>query len=454
MSRWTSWFVACACLLLFGTVAYGRTWTNRDGKEIEADFIDVDEERATLKLRTGKEVKVRLDLLCDDDQQFLRGLLARRRLRQATLTEGDSEQPAAKLPSNLEEGTQEASEEDTSSTAAAGASDDTDDAYSEEGSGKSASGTKKTHKAETRTWTDLQGNRVTGKFVRIQGSNVMILRGNRPAFTDFWQLSAEDQQYVRELLVSRGQSDLIPKSNPGQVAGNFPAPVYGNPAVGMTPPGINVPGMGPPGTYPRGPADFGPGASMPAMPNPPAPVYTAPSYPSPAPVNPPVAGPSYPGSYPGPSYPGSIPDPRMPYPGSSAPGSGPNYPSNDMYPRTAMPSMPASAMPPPYIPPSSMPSMPTNRQIKICTGCNKEIAASVGAGDHCPHCGVYLTYDETTGKRASIFGGNWSFRGGRGLIKLVVGIAVLVIGTIVSVIGGIARMISGGSGRSREETDW
>src|SRR5690349_21127868 len=65
-------------LLALPTMVLARSWTSRDGRKIEADFVDVDETNVTLKKSDGKEVKFKIELLSDDDQTFLRGVVARR----------------------------------------------------------------------------------------------------------------------------------------------------------------------------------------------------------------------------------------------------------------------------------------------------------------------------------------------------------------------------------------
>ncbi len=53
----------------------------------------------------------------------------------------------------------------------------------------------------------------------------------------------------------------------------------------------------------------------------------------------------------------------------------------------------------------SGPSFPEMVQTKACGKCGKPVASTLTAGDKCPHCGVFFSYDETTGKRSSIGSG-------------------------------------------------
>lgn len=74
-----------------------------------------------------------------------------------------------------------------------------------------------------REWIDAQGRKVEGTFVRFEDGKVLILSGGQTVEVAFDRLSAADQDFVRTLLESRGQADLLPPpTNPTQPA--TPAP--------------------------------------------------------------------------------------------------------------------------------------------------------------------------------------------------------------------------------------
>ena len=90
--------------------------------------------------------------------------------------------------------------------------------------------------------------------------------------------------------------------------------------------------------------------------------------------------------------------------------------------------------------------MPVMEEVGECSNCGKEVSAEYGAGDNCPHCGVFFEYEEDrfgNTKHAPDSSGSgssnsqFSGRGMRGLIKLVV---LLGIG-VVSACGWAARKI-------------
>src|SRR5439155_21701520 len=83
-----------------------------------------------------------------------------------------------------------------------------------------------------RSWTDTTGYQTTAKFVRIRDGNVVLLRGARTIMLPFDSLSSGDQEYVRQLLRSRGEEDQIPlavapvadsPAGAAPVAGDLPA---------------------------------------------------------------------------------------------------------------------------------------------------------------------------------------------------------------------------------------
>lgn len=426
----------CALLtlivLLCPGMVWGRTWTSREGKEIEADFVDATEEAVTLNRNDGKQVTFKLERLCDGDQQFIRTILARRGSKKATLTESSptTSPPAEKLtPARIPKfGASKKSDEDSDEDDGAG-EDDSDS----EGSPFRDSGdtTKKKPKIENRTWVDAFGRKSGGKFVRFQGNNVIILRGGRQATLNYWELSEADQSYLKELCVAFGQSQLIPKINPATVAGSPAA----NPMAGASMPGFPNAGIPNPGN----PAARMPNPAMPAIPptsNPeelarrlrelengtrgPATTYLPPASP---------AGPAGPAG----GYTPPMTTYNPPVASATSPTYMPSMPATPSY------TPPAMSMPPtqPYIPSSAMPSstmpgMPSfssPTMQKQCESCGKVLSANFTAGDRCPGCGVYFSVDRTTGKTAS--GGG--FGGGNNVVLFrTIGVLAVVAIKIVA----------------------
>jgi hypothetical protein len=180
---------------------------------------------------------------------------------------------------------------------------------------------------------------------------VVLLRGGRSATVKFYELSTSDQDYLRELLASRGQEALIPPKVDETVGEQ--ANIGTSPAAGQLPPGApsNVAGSAPGGPrFPRGvgippAAGIPPSVSGPAIPPSPFPTGPVASIP---PMPMPVPGGFFPGSTPpASSFPGSPPGsfgPGSYGPSSTPPGMGPanTYPPGPSFPSAGPPSMPRS----------------------------------------------------------------------------------------------------------------
>jgi len=65
-------YSACATLLVCNSLLQARTWTNKEGKQIEAELLSVSESAVTLKFN-GKDVEVTFDKLSEADVTFARG---------------------------------------------------------------------------------------------------------------------------------------------------------------------------------------------------------------------------------------------------------------------------------------------------------------------------------------------------------------------------------------------
>jgi hypothetical protein len=229
----------CAATALAGKV---RTWTNSEGKTMEAEFVRELDGDVTF-LKGGKLLVIKMEKLSEKDQQVVKDLSAGKEPEEDPFT-APPEKPAEKPA--------ESSGEKPAAPATTPA-------------GKSNRPTKPVV-IQTRTWTDRFGNKSTGKFVRVDGNDVVINRGTRVITVVFGNLSDGDQEYVRNLLISQGKEDAIPSATPANgpagVGPGMPGGVGGGGAGGM-PPGAGMPGTVGPGGFPRG---AGPGMQGPGMP--------------------------------------------------------------------------------------------------------------------------------------------------------------------------------------------
>jgi hypothetical protein len=228
--RCLRWLVllSCGCLTV-GAIAGERTWTDVMGRTMQAEFLrEVDGEVTFLK--DGKLVSIPLTTLSEADRQVVRDLAAGK-----PAPDG----PAASPPVS--------SSAPVSSPPAASGTDK-----------PPAAENKKPLPIVNRTWTDRFGNQVTAKFVRMFGNRVVLQRATQNLTVPFYDFTSEDQDYLRELLTSRGMEAQIPPPPPPPV--DF---AEGNPGPADPSPQNSVPRSGPPPNFPSfSPPSFGPGSSF------------------------------------------------------------------------------------------------------------------------------------------------------------------------------------------------
>ena len=200
MPRTWLWAAALLGLLVVGH-AQARTWTDQQGRTMEATFVRVSGDTAYFD-RGGERIGVKLSQLSDKDQRYIR--------RQTKV-------PKKSLKK--------------SSTVIA-----------------------------QRNWVDDQGNTTKAKFVRVFNDNVVLLRGGRALQVPFWKLSKNDQDYVEVILKEQGR-EIPPREAPKKPGTNGVNNL--NPAgngnlgggLGMNPAGMNPAGMNP---ADMNPADMNP----------------------------------------------------------------------------------------------------------------------------------------------------------------------------------------------------
>ncbi|MDY0168603.1 MAG: SHD1 domain-containing protein [Thermoguttaceae bacterium] len=153
---------------------HGRTWTDSQGRTTNATFVRFHDGMVVL-LRGNKTLQVRFDSLSEEDQRYVREMLAEKGEshvlpRQHSLTAG---QPA----------------EDPS--------------------------------APSRTWTDMLGNRMTGQLVRVEGTQVYLRVNGKVAPYPIHGFSLQDQDYIRNWRVENAGNPLARQTPaPGRMTGD------------------------------------------------------------------------------------------------------------------------------------------------------------------------------------------------------------------------------------------
>lgn len=265
---------------------------------------------------------------------------------------------------------------------------------------------------ELRTWQDLQGRKILAQYTGFSGGRIELLKDGRRVSYPYVGFSGADQSYVAQILISEGRVDEIPKkkkegedgsgegvsSEEGGYGGGGP---MGGSRAGRGPMGGGpMGGMGPMGGGPMG-GSFGPSEPDYEVAGPPS--FEPPSFEPPSFHGPSFSGPSIPN-------PGAMESHVPDFEPSHAPvdvgGSGPGY---------------------------GTPSM--MEEVSVCSNCDGEVPASIGAGDCCPHCGVRFDYEEKSdGSRE--YAGWGSTRGGR---RAIVKLSILGVCLVMGALGALFR---------------
>jgi hypothetical protein len=188
-----------------------REWTDVKGRKLVAKFVELEGDKVVLD-RDGKPARVNFDTLSAADQLYVLKVVKDRGQTQG-------------LP-------QARSTDETSDTAATKGSGSTKKLPSERvaRSRPSSSSSGKPEPWIARTWTDTAGNKKTARLKTLNGTMVVLIFRNKPLEVPFGLLCAEDQAYIRERLIERGQQGLLaaidgrPAPPPNAVAAAPPAP--------------------------------------------------------------------------------------------------------------------------------------------------------------------------------------------------------------------------------------
>jgi hypothetical protein len=307
-------------LILAAVPAFGRTWTDSNGKKWEGDFVRVLRGKVLISV-AGRTIPVPFGRLSPADQDFVRDILEKQGL--------GSQLPPRKNPPQ-------------SGTAAQPNTSDTPE--------KRPATEEKPKLGEERSWTDKQGRTIQARLIGMDGEKVVLQVKGKPLPYPFDGFSAADQEYVRKEMVARGDGSKVPGVAPPANVRSAPAPKE---VAQVTP--------SPPPTTPK------PAPPKPKKPKPPKPKPAATST-APTPVRPPVVAAA--------SHP-----PAVKPAGSSA------------APSVKAPLVSAVPSPNPGPPVSASANPPAKS--RICSNCKQKLPDDCKPGDHCPSCGTYLHYEDT-----------------------------------------------------------
>jgi hypothetical protein len=347
-------FLLFALLLASASVAVAkeRVWTSNDGRTMRGEFVRELDGEVTF-LVGGKLQTVPLSRLSERDQQIVRDLAAGREVPDDSLP-ASADDPFTGPPAESKPPAA------SGSPAAVGPAEATP-------ADRPPPLVSKPKTAVNRVWTDNQGRKTTGKFVRVFNGDVVLLRAGGPISIPFYDLAEADQEYVKDLLKSWGQEELIPDrpapSDPAEREfGSTPAPGQ-SPAPGRGLPGPMRPPMPGPGGLGSGP----PGAGVPGNP----------------------AGGYDPSNSSGYGTGGYDPSGYGP-PVGLGPTSGLGTNTDRSIPSYSEPPVPATD-----------PATAGPRRLPVCSSCRARLSETEAQGTHCPHCGAAWSFNLYNGNSTS-----------------------------------------------------
>lgn len=373
--------LAASLVAVVAAVTEARTWTNYQGKTIEAEFVRLEGVNAVLQMN-GREFPYPLSQLSEADRQYV--------FQQAAgvtppVAPAESE-PVNPFTPVENDGPNDGPGDDA---------EDDDRDGGDDSSARSSSGV-----ARTRFWTDNLGNQIRAKFIRIHDGNAILMQGRKLVPCPIQNLSAADRQYVRELLEARGETDLMPSEEILASARNAYSEEGGEGATDM---GAGRP-YNPP--EPFRPPGFTPGAELAGNPMPPDasnPADTLADNPMPEQPESYAASGSRSNSFSGHFGP-SFSDPAN---------------MGDASPVSMQPNLPEVHVPDVTFTP---PSFPQQQLEYYCSNCKKTVPEHVN--DRCPHCGIYFSYVEGPGGSRKYNGWRWGAGGGIGFLAALVGMII------------------------------
>ena len=172
------WPLVAMLLLGGGSLATARTWTNTEGRKLEATFVRLHEGNVIL-LKGNKPVSVALSQFSPEDQEYVRQQVAKKGKSQAL--EPSEEKPAPRKEKSADE-------------------------------------------APVRTWRDIHGNQTTASLAGVSGGNVILVEKGKRRLCPFFGFCAADQEYIRKELAAKGQGHLLPPGMAMPAEPNIPVP--------------------------------------------------------------------------------------------------------------------------------------------------------------------------------------------------------------------------------------
>ncbi|WP_158261296.1 MULTISPECIES: hypothetical protein [Pirellulaceae] len=176
-----SWALIAVCAVLtYLSTAQARTWTTVEGKEVEAELVEVVQDgKAVILDVKGNRFTVPLERLSSKDRAYVQGL------------------------------------EDTMPTLSdAELQKEIDQAVSDDERGVNENNTDPIRLTAKRIWRSREGVAVEAQFVRMVQGTIVLREGARYHRIQFYDLSVDDRQFLSDAHKAIGKSALIPPVRP------------------------------------------------------------------------------------------------------------------------------------------------------------------------------------------------------------------------------------------------
>ncbi|WDI40965.1 hypothetical protein [Bremerella sp. P1] len=173
----SSWalITVCAGLCLIST-AYARTWTTLEGKEVEAELVEVVQDgKAVILDVNGNRFTVPLERLSPKDRGYIQGLQD----SMPTLSDAELQR-------------------------------EIDEAVSEDERGANDNEADPVRLKAKRIWRSREGVAVEAQFVRMVQGTIILREGARYHRIQFYDLSVADRQFLADAHQAIGKAALIP----------------------------------------------------------------------------------------------------------------------------------------------------------------------------------------------------------------------------------------------------
>lgn len=176
-----SWALIAVCAgLCLNATAHARTWTTLEGKEVDAELVEVVQDgKAVILDVKGNRFTVPLERLSPKDRGYIQGLQD----SMPTLSDAEVQR-------------------------------EIDEAVSEDERGDNANEADPVRLKAKRIWRSREGVAVEAQFVRMVQGTIVLREGSRYHRIQYYDLSIDDRQFLSNAHKAIGKAALVPPVRP------------------------------------------------------------------------------------------------------------------------------------------------------------------------------------------------------------------------------------------------